>query len=81
LAIKAYQAEGSRPTEQIYAWVDTLDEIRNKDFDLSSSNPHRSSEQDIPKPWELTASLLERIRELNSIVEELHHSLSNGEEE
>jgi type I restriction enzyme M protein len=79
VAIKAHQAEGPRPTERINVWVDTFDEIRNKDFDLSSSNPHRSSEQDIPKPWELTASLKERIRELSAIIDDLHNQFGNGE--
>jgi type I restriction enzyme M protein len=79
VAIKAHQAEGPMPTEQINGWVDTYDEIRNKDFDLSSSNPYRSSEQDIPKPWELTASLKERIRELSAIIDDLHNQFGNGE--
>jgi hypothetical protein len=35
----------------------------------------------MPKPWELTASLKERIRELSSIIDDLHKKLSNGEEE
>ncbi|MHB0965473.1 MAG: hypothetical protein ACYC36_03375 [Bellilinea sp.] len=81
MAIKAHQAEGPIPTDQVNVWVETYTDLCKKAFDLSASNPHHSPEQDLPKPWELTASLLEQIRELNSIMEELHHSLSNGEEE
>jgi type I restriction enzyme M protein len=79
VAVHAHQAEGPIPSNQINAWAETLDEIQNKNFDLSSSNPHRSSEQDIPKAWELTASLKERIRELSTIIESLDKQLGNGE--
>jgi type I restriction enzyme M protein len=81
VALKAHQAEGPKPPEQIDAWVEKFDEIRDNGFDLTSSNPHLSSEQDIPKPWELTASLKERIRELSLIIDDLHKKLNNGEEE
>jgi len=81
VALLAHQVEGPKPTEQIDAWVEKFDEIRDNGFDLISSNPHLSSEQDIPKPWELTASLKERIRELSLIIDDLHKKLNNGEEE
>jgi len=81
VAIKAHQSEGSIPTDQVNAWVETYTDLCKKAFDLSSLNPNRSSEQDIPKPWELTASLKERIRELSSIIDLLHSTLGNGDEE
>ena len=79
VAIKAHQEEGPNPTNQVNAWVERYDDIQNRGFDLTTANPHSSPEQDILKPWELTTSILERLRELNLIVEELHHQLSNGE--
>jgi hypothetical protein len=80
-ALKAHQSEGPKPTKQVNAWVETFNEIREKVFDLTANNPHLNREQEIPKPWEITASLIERVRELNSILESLHKQFSNGEEE
>jgi len=81
VAIKAHQAEGSKPADQKNAWVETLVDLQDKGFDLTVNNPHLNREQEILMPWEITASLIERVRELNSIIESLHKQFSNGEEE
>jgi len=62
-------------------WVISADEVKSRDYDLSARNPYRSTNNDLPHPLELTAGLLERVRELQSIVEGLHETLSNGEGE
>lgn len=80
VAIKAHQAEGPIPNKQITVWIETLDEMKSKGFDLSVINPHITSDRVIPKPWEITASLIEYNRKLNIIIETLHKELSNGED-
>ncbi len=80
-AINSHQAEGPKPADQTNAWVENFDAIREKQFDLSLNNPHINKDQDIPKAWELTSSLLEQLRELNLIIECLHNQFNNGEEE
>jgi len=80
VAIKAHLAEGPKPTDQVTVWIETLDEMKSKGFDLSVINPHITSDRVIPKPWEITASLIEYNRKLNIIIETLHKELSNGED-
>lgn len=62
------------------AWVVPVEEIKRRGYDLSVRNPHQSGSADLPKPTELTARLLERIRELHDIVEGLHQKAGNGDE-
>ena len=80
LAIRAHRAEGPKPMDQINVWVDTCDDVKVKGFDLSISNPHITLDRQIPKPWEITASLIEQLRELNIVIETMHKELSNGED-
>ena len=58
-----------------------MDEIKARDYDLSARNPNRHEQTDLPQPEELTARLLERVRELHSILENLHEIVSNGNPE
>ena len=62
------------------AWVVPVEEIKRRGYDLSVRNPHQSGVADLPKPTELTARLLERVRELHDIIEGLHEKAGNGEE-
>jgi type I restriction enzyme M protein len=62
------------------AWIVPAEEIQWGGYDLSARNPYREDSAELPKPIELTARLLERIRELHDIVEGLHEKLGNGEE-
>lgn len=43
-----------------------------------AKNPNRPESDKLPHPAELTATLLERNRELRAILENLHAMLSNG---
>jgi len=61
------------------AWVEIFNDLSLKNFDLTTVNPNHNPDLLLPKSWELTGSILERLRELNLIVEKLHHDLSNGE--
>jgi type I restriction enzyme M protein len=62
------------------AWVVPVEEIKHRGYDLSVRNPHLSGAADFPKPTELTARLLERVRQLHDIIEGLHEKVGNGEE-
>jgi type I restriction enzyme M protein len=62
-------------------WVETLDDLRARGYDLSARNPYRGERATLPRPAELTVRLLERQRELRAAMERLHALVSNGEEE
>ena len=59
-------------------WVATIDAIKARGYDLTARNPNRAEPEKLRPAVEITASLLERIRELHDIVEGLHEQLSNG---
>ena len=63
------------------AWVETADDLKARGYDLSARNPVQAARETLPHPAELTARLLERTRELTSILEGLHEMVSNGDEE
>ncbi len=62
-------------------WIEQVDDLAARDYDLSARNPHRGDERRSEPPAVLTARLLERSRELHSLIESLHAKLSNGEGE
>ena len=57
-----------------------VDEIRDREYDLSARNPSRNEVETYRHPAEITASLLEREREILSIIEELHSMLGDDKE-
>ncbi len=61
------------------AWVETAEDLKARGYDLSARNPVQAVRETLPHPAELTARLLERTRELTSILEGLHEMLSNGD--
>jgi len=63
------------------SWVETLADLRARAYDLSARNPHQNERESLPPPAEITARLLERQREFQSILERLHEMVSNGEDE
>ncbi|WP_343410573.1 class I SAM-dependent DNA methyltransferase [Candidatus Amarolinea dominans] len=62
------------------AWVESADDLKARGYDLSARNPVLNEREALPHPAELTARLLERTRELTSILENLHAMVSNGDE-
>jgi hypothetical protein len=60
------------------AWIEQLDDLAARGYDLSARNPHQGDERRTERPAELTARLLERSRELHNMIESLHAKLSNG---
>jgi type I restriction enzyme M protein len=72
--------KGDLPIFSRNAWVVPMEEIKRRGYDLSVRNPHQSGTDDLPRPIELTARLLERVRELHGIIEGLHEKAGNGEQ-
>jgi type I restriction enzyme M protein len=82
LATKAaHAAEGPRPAEPYTTWIETLDDLKARGTDLSARNPNQDDRVRLPLPAEITASLLERTREFQSILLNLHEMIPNGEEQ
>ena len=81
LVIKAaHAAEGPRPAEPYTSWIETLDDLKARGTDLSARNPNQDDRVKLPLPAEITASLLERTREFQSILLNLHELVSNGDD-
>jgi type I restriction enzyme M protein len=55
-----------------------VDEIKTSGYDLTARNPKRPEGEQLPSPVDIVARLLEKEREILSIVEELDELLSNG---
>lgn len=75
------QGEGPRPESTDNSWTGPVGEIKERGYDLSARNPNLNERVALPHPAELTATLLERVRELHETVENLHTLVSNGNEE
>jgi type I restriction enzyme M protein len=71
-------ADGPRPEPTANSWIVPMDAIKARGYDLSARNPSRSDQAALPHPAELTASILERVRELQSVLANLHEMVSNG---
>jgi type I restriction enzyme M protein len=63
------------------AWIVPADEIKARGYDLTARNPNRGEAESYRHPAEITASLLEKEREILSIIEELHQMVGDGNEE
>lgn len=83
---KAWDAyrKGMGPREACLSersWIVPVEEIKKKGYDLSARNPNRRETENLPSPMEIVATLLEREREILSIVEELNELLENNRRE
>lgn len=83
---KAWDAyrKGMGPREACLSersWIVPVEEIKKKGYDLSARNPNRRETENLPSPMEIVAGLLEREREILSIVEELNELLENNRKE
>lgn len=77
-AYRTGQAPRLDPTDT--SWIEIVETIAKRSYDLSAKNPNRSGEKYLLLPAELTAMLLERSREFHGIVERLHATIANGED-
>lgn len=60
------------------SWIVPVEEVKQRGYDLTARNPNRSEAEALPSPVEIVAGLLEREREILSIVEELDELLGNN---
>lgn len=79
-AWEAHAAEGPRPSGPYNSWVESLVTLQDRDYDLNARNPNQDDRVKLPRPMEITASLIERTREFQSILLNLHEMLGNGDE-
>lgn len=80
-AWRAYRrGEGPLPEPAERSWFESVQALAARGYDLSAKNPSRPEGERVPRPAELTATLLERNRELHAILENLHE-LVVGESE
>lgn len=80
-AWEAYRrGAGPRPQPTANAWIVAAAELRERGYDLSARNPNRAEAEATRRPVEITASLLERLREMTALVEELHEMVGDGGE-
>ena len=82
---KAWDAyrQGKGPREACLSersWIVPVEEIKQRGYDLTARNPNRREAEALPSPVEIVAGLLEKEREILSIVEELDELLSNSQE-
>ena len=63
-----------------HSWIVSVEEIKKKGYDLTARNPNRPEGEELPSPAEIVAGLLEKEREILSIVEELNELLGNNRE-
>ncbi len=73
------RGDGPRPEPTGDSWIVPVEEVKERDYDLSARNPNRDETETNRHPAEITASLLEREREILSIIEELHEMVGDGE--
>ncbi|MGQ9497687.1 MAG: type I restriction-modification system subunit M [Desulfotomaculales bacterium] len=80
---KAWDAyrKGQGPREACLSersWIVPVQEIKQRGYDLTARNPNRKDAEALSSPAEIVASLLEREREILSILEELDELLGNN---
>ncbi|MDI6699326.1 MAG: class I SAM-dependent DNA methyltransferase [Candidatus Saccharicenans sp.] len=79
---KAWDAyrKGQGPRETCLSersWIVPAEDVKARGYDLAARNPNRPEAEALPSPAEIIAGLLEREREILSIVEELDQLLGN----
>lgn len=77
----AHDIQGPRPTEPNTTWVELIENVKVHNYDLSARNPSQDERVSLPHPSEITARLMERTREFQNLLENIHALISNGERE
>ncbi len=72
------RGDGTRPEPTANSWIVPADEIKERGYDLTARNPNRNEAEAYRHPAEITASLLEKERQILSIIEELHEMVGDG---
>lgn len=76
---KAYRAgKDSRPKPTPSSWIETIETLAARQYELSAKNPNRIMAEPLPHPSELTARLLEQNREFQMKLQQLHEAVKGG---
>lgn len=80
---KAWDAyrKGKGPREACLSersWIVSVEEVKNRGYDLTARNPNRSEGEKLPSPAEIVAGLPKKEREILSIMEELNECFGNN---
>lgn len=73
------KGEGRGIEETEHSWIVSVKEIDERNYDLTARNPNRPEGELLPSPVEIVASLMEKEREILSILDELNQMLSNNQ--
>ena len=60
------------------SWVVSIEEMKEKDYDLTARNPSKKEEVSYPEPQELVKSVFEKERQILEILEELREALGEN---
>lgn len=71
------RGDSSRPEPTANSWIVPASEIKAREYDLTARNPNQAETTAHRHPVEITASLLEKEREILSIIEELHEMVGD----
>lgn len=63
------------------SWIVSIDEIKEREYDLSAKNPNRKEDDSLPNPFQIATTLLEREREITNLLEEIESILGSEREE
>ena len=62
------------------SWIVSIDEIRERDYDLTARNPNIKQELICINPEELVKSILDKERRIIAVLEEFQNILGEGHE-
>jgi len=60
------------------SWIVSIEEIKERDYDLTARNPNTVEKVSYPEPEELVQSVLEKERQILKILEEFSNILGEG---
>lgn len=78
-AITAHRQEGPRPPAPYHSWIETLDDLKARQYDLSARNPNQNTRVELASPAELLARLHENTRILQTSIESLQAKIAKRE--
>ncbi len=67
--------ETTLPEKPYTVWVETIEEIQSKDYDISANNPNRPERDMLPDPSEITQHMIEEIEQMLQILIDIHENL------
>jgi type I restriction enzyme M protein len=75
------QGKGPSPEATEISWIETIESLAARGYDLSARKPGQSKAEELPSPSELIERLLERHLEFQRTLERLHATVTEKKEE